>query len=119
MKRRDFLFLRTNRGVRTVEVSCERLYTQWLDTRTTGGDHEELGPWEDGEPPPEFDERSVERLFEELERDLRGADVLRVVERQWLSGASDDLRLGLGKVISTFRSRGGQVEFSQSESESS
>ena len=56
------------------------------------------------------EERTVTRLFEDLERELAGADVLRVLDRQWLSGADDELRRGLGSLIDRFRARGGEVE---------
>jgi len=33
MKRRDFLLFKTDGRTKTVEVSCERLYMQFVDAR--------------------------------------------------------------------------------------
>ena len=74
MKRRDFLRLRTERGIRTVELSCQRLHMHYLERRATGGQYDEdFDPAEDGEPPTAFAEHTTEQLFESLGRDLDGA----------------------------------------------
>src|SRR5713226_1207574 len=93
MNRRDFLLLRTVARSRVAELSCERLYMRQLDIRLTGRRPEIDFPDGDpcaGEPPAVFDERTTRQLFDSLERDLDGVDVLRVVDARWLAG--DDLR---------------------------
>ena len=114
MKRRDFLLLRTERGSGLVELSCERLYMRCVDTRVTGGDHDEdFDPVDGGEPPATFDERTTEQLFVGLDRDLRDVDSLRVLDRRWIAGASEELRLEFEALLASFRARGGHVEFSE------
>ena len=117
MNRRDFLLLRTEpQGLQTlprvVELSCERLYMRCLDTRVTGvqrdelTDSAEMSQW-GGEPPARFAERTPQQLLEELDRELREVDVLRVVDSQWLDG---DLRRDFEHLLAVFRARGGRVE---------
>ena len=115
MNRRDFLLLRTEpQGTmpRVVELSCERLYMRCLDTQVTGGprdeavDSAETSLW-GGEPPARFAERTPQQLFEQLDRELREVEVLRVVDTQWLDG---DLRRDFEHLLAVFRARGGRVE---------
>ena len=93
MNRRDFLLLRTVATSRVAELSCERLYMRQLDIRLTGRrpeiDVPGGDPWA-GEPTAVFDRRTTRQLFDDLERDLEGIDVLRVVDARWLAG--DDLK---------------------------
>ena len=115
MKRRDLLLLRTAEHDRVVELSCERLYMRYNDARAIAGqlgEAEDAGgaPW-DGEPPTEIEERTCEELFQDLDRELRGADVLRVLDRSWLVGEA--LRQELDALLASFRARGGRVEFSR------
>ncbi|HJN43528.1 MAG: hypothetical protein QGI10_07120 [Vicinamibacterales bacterium] len=113
MKRRDLLLLRTAEHDRVVELSCERLFMRYNDARAIGG---QLGgaegagdaPW-DGEPPTDIEERTCEELFQDLDRELRGADVLRVLDRNWLVG--EELRQEVDALLAAFRARGGRVEF--------
>jgi len=94
-----------------VELSCERLYMRCLDTQVTGGrrdesaDSAEPSQW-GGEPPARFAERTPRQLFEELDRELREVEVLRVVDSQWLVG---DLRRDFDNLMAVFRARGGRV----------
>jgi hypothetical protein len=111
MNRREFLLLRTAPRGRVVELSCERLYMRCLDTQVTGWRHHgsaestESSPW-GGEPAARFAERTPQQLFEELDRELRDVDVLRVVDSQWLAG---DLRREFDTLMAGFRARGGRV----------
>ena len=114
MNRRDFLLLRTVASSRVAELSCERLYMRQFDIRLTGRRPEVDVPGGDasaGEPPAVFDQRTTRQLFDNLERDLEGVDVLRVVDARWL--ASDDLRREFEALLASFRSRGGRVEFDE------
>src|SRR5437899_1712837 len=112
VNRRDFLLLRTVARSRVAELSCERLYMRQLDIRLTGRrsdvDFAEGDP-SAGEPPAVFDRRTTRQLFDHLERDLAGVDVLRVVDARWLAG--DDLKGEFESLLASFRSRGGRVEF--------
>ena len=112
MNRRNFLMLKTERGIRTLEISCQRLHMYCLERRVTSGQlDEDFDPAEDGEPPTAFDERTTEELFESLGRDLDGVDLLRVVEPRWLSEGDEELQRGFDGLLSSFRARGGRVEF--------
>jgi hypothetical protein len=112
MNRRDFLLLRSVARSRVAELSCERLYMRQFDIRRTGRRPDVDVPDGDpsaGEPPATFGHRTTRQLFDNLERDLEGVDVLRVVDARWLAG--DDLRRELESLLASFRSRGGRVEF--------
>ena len=118
MKRRDFLLLKTQRGVRTVELSCQQLHMQYLERHATGGRPDpgsppgpDFDPAEGGEPPTAFDERTTEQLFLNLRRDLEDADVLRVTGHRWLSEGDGELLREFDKLAFSFRARGGRVEF--------
>ena len=110
MNRRDFLFFKREPARRIAELSCEQLYMRVVDTqlvsaRTGGLPRDE--PF-DGEPPAVFDARTTEQVFADLERDLRGVDLVRVVGAEWL--ASPELKGRLESVLRTFRAAGGCVE---------
>jgi hypothetical protein len=113
MNRRDFLHLKTERGIRTIEISCQRLHMHCLERRVTGGGSEEdFDPTDGREPPTAFAARTTEQLFENLRRDLVGIDRVRVVGPQWLSGADEELKREFDALLDSFRARGGRVEFS-------
>ena len=112
MNRREFLLLRTEPRGREVELSCERLYMRCLDTQVTGCQHNDSAESAErvqwgGEPPARFAECTPQQLFEELDRELREVEVLRVVDSQWLAG---DLRRDVDNLVAVFRARGGRVE---------
>jgi len=115
MNRRDFLTLRTRGEKRIVELSCERLYMRYADARAGVGRWEEPPPigatqqaWE-GEPPTKIDTPTTTELFDTLERELAGADVLTVLNRDWLTGETFGREVEVR--VEAFRSRGGSVEF--------
>jgi len=123
MKRRDFLRLRTEPGIRTFELSCHQLHLHYLERRATGAQLDTGGPLgtggpldgdfdaEGGEPPTAFEERTTEQLFVDLERDMHGAELLRVTGHRWLSEGDEELRREFNRLVSSFRARGGRVEF--------
>ena len=112
MNRRDFLRLRTAQGMRTVEISCQRLHMHYVEKRAMSGHpDEDFDPAVGGEPPAAFDGQTTEQLFANLERDLDGADILRVTGHRWLSEGEDELLREFDKLVSSFRARGGRVEF--------
>jgi len=114
MNRREFLRLTARGRERVLELSCERLYVRWIDAQASAAaDGVEPDAWIpeadwDGEPPLDVVVPTAEQLFEELERRLRGVQVLRVTGREWL--ASDDFRSEVEARIEAFRRRGGRVE---------
>ena len=114
MNRRDLLLLRTDLGRRVAELSCERLYMQYqyarltMDCATQPPESEVDAQWDD-EPPVVFGERTTQQLFREVERGLHNADVVRVVETEWL--AVDAFRRDLEELLAAFRGRGGRVEY--------
>ena len=118
MNRRDLLLLRTDRDRRVAELSCERLYMHYQHTRLTtdrpaqppAPDTGEL--WDD-EPPAVFDERTTQQLFSLVDRELRNADVVRVVDAGWF--AVDAFRRDVEDLLAAFRRRGGRVEYPASE----
>ena len=116
MNRRDFLTLRTRGENRVVELSCERLYMRYADARSGAGGWEPPPPigavqqaWE-GEPPTELRTQTTSELFEILERELAQADVLKVLDYDWVMG--DEFGPAGEARVEAFRDRGGRVEFS-------
>jgi len=110
MNRRDFLSFKREPARRIAELSCERLYMRVVDTQLVSartGDLSGVEPFE-GEPPAVFDTRTTEQVFADLEHDLRGADLVRVVGAEWL--ASPELKGRLESVLRAFRAAGGRVE---------
>ena len=79
MNRRDFLLFRTEGRTKTVEVSCERLYMLYVDTRNTP--EPQAADEHDGEPPARFELRTARQLLTNIARDLREADMSRHAHR--------------------------------------
>jgi len=115
MNRRDFLMLKRRGKERVLELSCERLYMRYTDAKSDAlrrsqpsevfGDPQR---W-DGEPPTEIVTQETSELFDELERELASADVLHVLDRDWLVG--DAFRREVETRFDAFRRRGGRVEY--------
>ena len=55
------------------------------------------------------DETTMRQLFGNLEKVLRGVDILRVMDRETLS--SEEFSLAFEALLTSFRARGGRVEF--------
>ena len=109
MNRRDLLLLKTTSGQRVFELACERLCMRYVDTRRPTPPAVGLEDHWLGEPEPQFASTSTRDLFDGLQRDLIGADVLRVVDERWLADAG--LRREVDALIDRFRQSGGRVEF--------
>ena len=107
MNRRDFLLFKTEGRTRTVEVSCERLYMQFVDARRAP-EPAAIDLVEEGEPPARFDRRTVSQLFEDIARDVRDADVLRLTHTEWLT--EEQFRREVTALVDAVRGRGGRVE---------
>ena len=114
MKRRDFLLLRTEPAGRVAELSCERLYMHYQQTSLTTGQPgravmpKTTDPLEE-EPPAVFEERTTAQLLGDVDRHLVDADVLRVVDTEWL--AVEMFGQDVEHLLAAFRRRGGRVEY--------
>ena len=112
MNRRDFLLLKTRGQERVLELSCERLYMRHTDAksgalRASGGSGDPES-WE-GEPPLEMVTPTTDDLLRELDEELASADVLHVLDRDWLVAGA--FRRPVEARIDAFRRRGGRVEY--------
>jgi hypothetical protein len=83
--RRDLLLVRRG-GPRVFDLSGERLYIQYVDSRVHG---------------------TTAGLFEALATELREVDELRVSQSAWLAGP--DVSAPLDRVLTAFRARGGRI----------
>jgi len=112
MNRRDFLLLKTRGQERVLELSCERLYMRYTDAksgalRASGGSGDPES-WE-GELPLEVVTPTTDDLLRELDEELESADVLHVLDRDWLVAGA--FRGPVEARIDAFRRRGGRVEY--------
>lgn len=85
---------------------------RYLDTQRPG--RPDIGVQEDhflGEPEPDYAQPTTQELFDRLSEELRGADVLRVVDAQWL--ADPQFRGAVEQVVARFEAQGGRVEREQ------
>ena len=87
MERRDFLMLRSSRGINAAVLSCEQLYMRYVDARAHGTDA---------------------ALFQDLSDDLRAVQSVRLVHTSWLS--DEDLKRHVDTVLTAFRVNGGRIE---------
>ena len=91
---------------------------RYADARSGAGRAQEPGELDsdpqswDGEPPTDIVTPTITQLFEELDRELSSADVLRVLDRDWLAGGA--FRLEVEARIDAFVGRGKRVEFQDS-----
>lgn len=68
------------------ELSCERLFMRYVDSRM---------------------DDTTTQLFERLEDELRGVSALRLTDSSWLADA--DLRARVSPVLDAFAARGGRL----------
>jgi hypothetical protein len=122
MNRRDFLRLRTRGRERVLELSCEQLFMRYSDAesgagraRAAGGVDPDPQSWE-GEPPTEIVMPTTSELFEQFERELSSADVLRLMDRDWLDGGV--FQREVEARIEAFVARGGRVELEETANKS-
>jgi hypothetical protein len=107
MNRRDFLLFRAEGRLAVVELSCERLYMRYVDARQTAEPPaDDIAA--DGEPPARFERRSVRQLFDDIARDVRDADLVRITQTEWL--AEEDFRREVTALADAVRARGARVE---------
>lgn len=104
MKRRDFLLLRKTPAAQVAELRGQVLYMRSLDAGLThrvdedGNQHvvEGSADW-------------LAETVDDLKRQLAAASVLRVVDREWITGGA--LGAAVDAVIADFIGRGGQVRY--------
>ena len=89
LNRRDLLLLGIKRSVRSVELSCERLYMKYCDSQL---------------------DNSTQELFERLGLELRDVDNLRLVDTAWLTCQAFSDRVE--PILASIRARGGRVSHS-------
>jgi hypothetical protein len=108
VNRREFLLFKKVRGRHVAELSCERLFMRVVDSQLMRGSNAGSNDPSAGEPPRVVDEITTHELFAGLERELRGVDIVRVVDAAWLTSA--ELRQRLDSVLDEFRAGGGRVD---------
>jgi hypothetical protein len=107
VSRRDFLRLRRTERGKLLEVSCQALFMRTADAAIEPDPSQDWEPGM-GEPPSVIHRRSADDLIASLEHDLRGAQILRLLEPEWLENMPASERIQ--GVIAAFRARGGIVE---------
>ena len=111
MNRRDFLLFRREREERIVELSCQRLFMRCLDAQMTGPEPTEDGDAPDRwnhEPPAILERRTAAQIFDEIAFGLSEADVLKLVDREWIRDPAINARLDA--LVADFTARGGRVD---------
>ena len=109
MDRRAFLSLGRRGRLRTLELSCERLYVRWVDAGARAARNAgDVDDHESGEPPTRVSAETRQDLLAELDLRLASADVLRVSGPEWLQDG--ELRREVESRIEAFRRRKGAVE---------
>lgn len=109
LSRRDFLRLRVNSPVRTLEVSCQALYMRFLEAETGAAPADYPSEFDGvmGEPPSRVDGISRDELRDRIEQDLQSADELRLIESRWLNAS--DLAAFIQPLLVAFEARGGVI----------
>ena len=105
VSRRDFLRLRASEHGRMIELSCRMLYMRCSDAAIASPSQEEYEQ-SVGEPPALLTRRTPDEIVDAIETDLRGVQVLRLIEPEWL----DALGTRFTALLDRFRARGGRVE---------
>lgn len=107
VSRRDFLRLRSSGQEKILELSCRMLFMRCSDAAIATPSAEEYEQAV-GEPPAVLTRRTPEAMFAEIEQDLRDAQVLRLVEPEWLGSMEGAAQFQA--IVDAFRVRGGRVE---------
>ena len=107
MHRRDFLRMRIAPEGRTLELSCRELYLRIVNAEFLAVSASEADDVQAGEPAASHDYVSIDAVVTEVEGRLREADVVRLIDDEWM--ASTELRQRVDPLLSAFRARGGSV----------
>jgi len=78
----------------------------------------DFNPFEGGEPPTDVRGQTSAQFYHSLERELSGADVLRLTDSQWLTSLDKEWKGGLELVLDRMRGRGKRVELTEKSSTS-
>lgn len=107
LSRRDFLRLRRTERGKQLDLSCRALYMRCADAAI---EPETQVEWEPsmGEPPAVIQRRSVDEILDSLEQELAGAQVLCLLDAEWLDNVPQGERLQ--HLVAAFAARGGRVE---------
>ena len=119
MKRRDFLLFKTEGSEQVVELSCEKLFMHFEDARSeVNKGMEEAGTfaeadWWSGEPPLLIDNLDPDEYFRSIEAELILADVVQVLDPEWL--VRGDFQIRVETLLAAIRARGKRVQYSSGE----
>ena len=120
MKRRNFLLFKTEGSEKLVELSCEKLFMHFEDARSEDNQGvEEAGTfaeadWWSGEPPLLIDNLDPDEYFRSVESELILADVVQVIDPQWL--VQGEFQIRVDTLLAAIRARGKQVRYALKES---
>ncbi len=119
MDRREFLRIKTEGRQSIASLSCEMLYMRSIDVRFSDVRViSDFDPFEGGEPPTDVRGQTSAQFYHSLERELSGADVLRLTDSQWLTSLDKEWKGGLELVLDRIRGRGKRVELTEKSSTS-
>jgi hypothetical protein len=107
LSRREFLRLRSTDRGRVLELSCRAFYMRCADSEIEPGEAVDYDSWV-GEPPLVVARRSADEIIAAFETELADAQVLRLIEPEWLDSMPGAERLNA--VLDAFRQRGGRIE---------
>ena len=102
------------------ELSCEKLFMDFEDARSEiNKGVEEAGTfaeadWWSGEPPLLIDNLDPEEYFRSVESELILADVVQVLDPQWL--VQGEFQIRVDTLLAAIRARGKQVRYKLKES---
>jgi hypothetical protein len=108
VSRRDFLRLRPTARGRLVEISCRTLFMRCSDA---GLESEPSSDYEPciGEPPAVIHREPVAAILGRVEQELAGAQIVRLLDPEWLSSMTGGARLRA--ALDAFCERGGILEY--------
>ena len=119
MKRRDFLLFKTEGSEQLVELSCEKLFMHFEDARSeVNQGMEEAGTfaeadWWSGEPPLLVDNLDTDEFFRSVEAELILADVVQVLDPEWL--VQGEFQNRVETLLAAIRARGKRVQYPSEE----
>ena len=119
MKRRDFLLFKTEGSEQLVELSCEKLFMHFEDARSeVNQGMEEAGTlaeadWWSGEPPLLVDNLDPDEFFRSVEAELILADVVQVLDPEWL--VQGEFQNRVETLLAAIRARGKRVQYPSEE----
>ncbi len=107
VSRREFLRLRPTVRGRLLEISCRTLFMRCSDAGLECGTSSDYEPWM-GEPSAVIRREPAEAILGRIEHELNDAQIVRLLEPEWLSSLTCAERLQ--SALAAFLGRGGVVE---------